>query len=165
MASKAPDTVMQSATGIVRLENAATSADSPEANASNILSAIVSLNSQIKGVRHKYDLDATIGPANKDLEVSSFFTQDALKRWLAKTDPDRAFQPSTESAKASKADCERKNSQRLERAQAKNPLCRCSPIPNEYGPPILPMPLALSGSAAKCAKDYCDVSLDVCPSK
>ena len=75
MNSNTPDAVRQSATGRASPKHAATSADSPEAPVSNMLSAILTCERQIKSVRHKHNLDTIIGPANKDVDVSAFFTQ------------------------------------------------------------------------------------------
>jgi hypothetical protein len=84
--SKAAAITAQSATGQIRRENAATSADSPEAQGWNIGSDIRHLEAQIKTVRHKYHLDTTIGPAPKTFDVSSVFSNDGVQAWLQKSD-------------------------------------------------------------------------------
>jgi hypothetical protein len=84
--SKASILVAESATGKTRPANAATSADSPEALGWDIGSDIRSLESQIKTIRHKYNLDTTIGPAEKPFNVSSVFSNDGVKAWLQKSD-------------------------------------------------------------------------------
>src|SRR5579872_792268 len=84
--SKAAPLVEKSATGKVRPENAATSADSPEALGWDIGNEVHDLESQIKAVRHDYHLDTTIGRAPKPFELSSIFNDQGLKHWLSTTD-------------------------------------------------------------------------------